>query len=326
VPAALGGAGWLYQRVGLRRDAWRYPERGLLLSRGGRYLHVVREGMGQPAVLFEAGLAATSLSWARVQPVVAEFAETTSYDRAGLGWSGPISGAPSLGGMLADLDAVVRWAGGGAPVVLAAHSFGGLLALAYARQAPERVAALVLLEPVSLAAWRQCGKSDQYRLQTGARLSRRGAWLAEFGVVRATLGLLLHGSQRWSKQIGRHAAGPGAATLERLAGEVGRLPREAWPEIAAQWSRAQSFRTLATTLEALPALANAVGVPILPPEMPVAILSAESATADELRERETWLGGLLHGEHQVLPGTGHWLHIERPQAVAEAVRWCMDRL
>jgi pimeloyl-ACP methyl ester carboxylesterase len=324
-PFAVAGLGWLFQRAGLKRDGRRYPPQGLLLSRRGRYLHVQQQGSGQPAIVFEAGLAASSLSWARVQPLLAEHSSTTSYDRAGLGWSTPLYSQPSLVQMLDDLHAVAAWAGGGEPVVLVGHSFGALLLLAYTQRFPQQVAGLVLVEPVSLLAWSECSAADQHRLQVGATLSRRGAWLAEFGVVRAALALLLHGGQRWSQQIGRQAAGPGAATLERLTGEVSNLPRELWPLVAAQWSRPHSFRAMAGTLEALPICAVDAGTPALPAELPVAVLSATSATPEELRERDGWLTGLVEAEHRVLEGAGHWLHLQRPGEVAEAIRWCVER-
>jgi pimeloyl-ACP methyl ester carboxylesterase len=297
----------------------------LLLSRRGRYLHVLRQGSGQPAVIFEAGLAASSISWARVQPLSAAFSSTASYDRAGLGWSTPLRSQLSLGQMLDDLHAVAAWAGSGEPVVLVGHSFGALLLLAYTQRFPERVAGLVMVEPISLHAWSESSAASQHRLQVGASLSRRGAWLAEFGIVRAALTLLLHGGQRWSHRIGRHAAGPGAATLERLTGEVSKLPQELWPVIAAQWSRSQSFQTMAKALEALPMCAADVGRPAFPAALPVAILSAASATQEELRERDGWLMGLSETRHLVLQETGHWLHLERPEEVAEAIRWCAER-
>jgi pimeloyl-ACP methyl ester carboxylesterase len=324
-PFAIAGLGWLLQRAGLKRDARRFPPQGLLLSRRGRYLHVVQQGSERPRVVFEAGLAASSLSWARVQPLVASFASTCAYDRAGLGWSSSLTSHPSLEQLLDDLHAIVAWAGGGEPVVLAGHSFGTLLLLAYVQRFPEDVAGLVMIEPLSLSAWSECSELDLRRLQTGAALSRRGAWLAEFGVVRAALALLIHGGQRWSQQIGKHVAGEGAATLERLTGEVSRLPKDLWPVVAAQWSRPQSFRAMAKILEALPACAADAGRAVLPAEMPVAILSSASATEEELRERDGWLMGLVETEHRVLPESGHWLHLERPEEVATAVRWCVER-
>jgi pimeloyl-ACP methyl ester carboxylesterase len=114
-------------------------------------------------------------------------------------------------------------------------------------------------------------------------------------------------------------------TLERLTGEVSKLPEELWPVVAAQWSRPQSFHTMAETLVALPSCAADAGDLSLPAEMPVAILSAASATQEELRERDGWLMGLVETEHQVIPETGHWLHLEKPEKVASAIRWCVER-
>ncbi len=262
-PFALAALGWILQRAALKRDARRYPPQGLLLARRGRYLHVVQQGTGRPGVVFEAGLAASSLSWARVQPLVATFAGTSAYDRVGLGWSSPLGSHHGLEQMLDDLHGVVGWAGGGEPVVLVGHSFGALLLLAYMQRFPEHVAGLVMIEPVSLSAWSKCSAAEQQRLKLGAALSRRGAWLAEFGVVRAALALLLHGGRRWSGQIGKYAAGQGAPTLERLIGEVSKLPEELWPVITRQWSRPQSFHAMARMLEALPACAADAGLSIV---------------------------------------------------------------
>jgi pimeloyl-ACP methyl ester carboxylesterase len=324
-PIVVAGAGWLFQRTGLKRDVRRYPPAGLFLSRNDRYLHVVQQGDGRPAVIFEAGLAASSLSWVRVQPLVASFATSISYDRAGLGWSSPRTSPPSLEQMLDDVHSVVTWAGGGEPVVLVAHSFGALLMLAFTRHYPELVAGLVLVDPLSLATWSECSAEDQHRLQVGAQLSRRGAWLAEFGVVRSALAMLLHGGQKLSRYIGRRAAGRASTTLERLTGEVSKLPEELWPVIAAHWSRPHNFRAMADMLSALPAYAGEASHPRLPVELTVAILSAATATQGELRERDGWLTGLLDAEHTVLPETGHWLHLERPEEVAAVVRWCVER-
>jgi pimeloyl-ACP methyl ester carboxylesterase len=82
---------------------------------------------------------------------------------------------------------------------------------------------------------------------------------------------------------------------------------------------------MAETLEVLPACAAGMGRATLPVELPVAILSAASATQEELRERDAWLMGLLQAQHLVLPETGHWLHFERPEEVAKAIRWCVER-
>ena len=82
-------AGVLYQVIGSRLDEHRYPAPGVMIAVEGQRLHVRCEGDGQPVVLFESGIAASSLSWVHVLREVAAFTRACTYDRAGLGWSAP---------------------------------------------------------------------------------------------------------------------------------------------------------------------------------------------------------------------------------------------
>jgi hypothetical protein len=80
--------GVVYQRIGLARDARRFPPPGRMVDIGGVRLHadvIGKVGDSSPAVVFEAGIAATSLSWRLVQNEIAKSTQTLSYDRAGLG-------------------------------------------------------------------------------------------------------------------------------------------------------------------------------------------------------------------------------------------------
>jgi pimeloyl-ACP methyl ester carboxylesterase len=49
------------------------------------------------------------------------------------------------------------------------------------------------------------------------------------------------------------------------------------------------------------------------------VLSASTATWEELREREGWVAASEGGEHRVIRGAGHWLQLDRPDAVIDAV-------
>jgi pimeloyl-ACP methyl ester carboxylesterase len=302
------------QAAGTWLDSIRYPPPGKLKN----HLHVQETGSGTACVILESGLAATSLSWVLTQPEIARFAKTVSYDRAGLGYSAGAKTPHSLHALLNDLHALVS--ASGAPCVLAGHSFGGLLVQAYAHLHPENVAALVLIDPVSLAHWASPNAQDLNRLSLGAKLCRRGAMLAHLGIVRAALILLTSGGRRIAAFIGRVSAGKGSSVMARLAGEVAKLPPATHPLIRAHWSRPRSFSKLAEYLEYLPTAAKAAIAMPPPLHIPMTILSAATATSAEIQERDGWIAQRPGGRHQQIPGTSHWIQLDRPDLVVDAIR------
>ena len=68
-------------------------------------LHYRCDGDGTPAVILEAGIAASSLTWSRVQPAIARETRVCSYDRAGLAWSEAASSARSMAALVSELRA-----------------------------------------------------------------------------------------------------------------------------------------------------------------------------------------------------------------------------
>src|SRR2546422_5940736 len=129
--AALA-AGALYQIVGARRSARRCAPPGRIVDVNGQRLHVVCAGSGSPVVVFESGIAASSLSWTRVLPGVATFTRACAYDRAGLAWSDPPRSPRTLARIIGELHALLANAAVPGPFVFVGHSFGAFLVCAYA--------------------------------------------------------------------------------------------------------------------------------------------------------------------------------------------------
>src|SRR6266511_2080056 len=221
VLAGLLGSGVLYQIVGARQGARRFRPPGMMVHVEGQHLHLVCAGNGQPIVLFESGIAASSLSWTRVLRDVASFTRACAYDRAGLAWSEPARTPRTLTRMLAELRGILSTATN-RPAILVGHSFGALLVCAYASEYPRDVAGLVLLDPPS--EWHGITRQQARLLWGGIQLSRIGAVLARIGIVHACLALLTGGAPSIPRNFVRIFGSTAARTLERLVGEVRKLP------------------------------------------------------------------------------------------------------
>jgi pimeloyl-ACP methyl ester carboxylesterase len=121
---------------------------GILVDAGGHKLHLDVQGKGSPAVIFENGSGDFSFIWALVQPGVAQFTQTVSYDRAGFAWSEP-GPMPRTGKQICfELHTALNNAGIHPPYILVGQSFGGFLVRAFARYYPGEVAGMVLVEAV----------------------------------------------------------------------------------------------------------------------------------------------------------------------------------
>jgi pimeloyl-ACP methyl ester carboxylesterase len=144
---ALLSSGALYQTLCVRREAARFPPPGQLVDIGGRRLHLLCIGQGEPVVIFEPGALQTAISSEQARVEVSSQTRVCSYDRMGNGWSdaGP-AGSISAGQLADDLRLLLDRAGIPPPYILVPGSFGGLTVEMFARRYPERVAGLVFLD------------------------------------------------------------------------------------------------------------------------------------------------------------------------------------
>ena len=297
------------------------PYPGKLIDVGGRNLHALLRGKGDPLVVFEAGIAASSLSWALVEPAVAEFTSVLSYDRAGLGWSDPAPHRSAALDAARDLALLLDALGYTKSVLLVGHSFGGVIARIFQQQYRERVCGMVLLDPVAPGEWRDMPAFRKTMLARGVALSRPGETLARAGVVGLALRMLLNGSAVIPKMMGRASAAKGGLRMaERLAREVGKLPRELWPAVASHWSQARCFRAMGNALESLPISVHQIEEKLPLGDFPLVVLSAADSTRDAILEHAADARLSTRGRHLVLANTGHWIPLDAPAAVVGAIK------
>jgi pimeloyl-ACP methyl ester carboxylesterase len=278
-------------------------------------LHVWAAGQGTPVVVLEAGIAASSVSWSLVQPRVAEFTRVLSYDRAGFGWSAAGTGGGTALDAAGSLRRMLEQSGEPPPFVLVGHSFGGLIVRVFQQRFPGLVAGLVLVDPVVRGDWRAPGEARRRMLKRGAMLSRRGALLARMGIVRLALKLLTGGSRRIPQLMARVSAGSGAGVTDRLTAEVRKMPREYWPAIAQHWGEARSFRAMADNLENLPVSAGQLEEDRGLGDLPLVVLAAREEIPEHLRDARL----SSRGDHIVMADSGHWMQLDAPAAVADAI-------
>jgi len=324
VLALVMAAGAVYQMFGVRACARRYPAPGAMVQVDGQRLHVMCAGAGQPRVVFESGIAASSLSWARVLPQVGAFTRACAYDRAGLGWSDRCRAPRTVSLMLRQLQGVLHERARTGPTVLVGHSFGALLVCAYASANPSDVAGLVLLDPPT--EWHDMTREQVRLLWGGVQLSRIGGVLARLGVVRASLALLTGGAPGVPRNFVRIFGPTAARTLERLVGEVRKLPPDVHPVVQALWCQPKCFQAMADHLGALEETVAAAARVTSLGNIPLVIVSSGDQPAATIETHRALTRLSSESRHIVAADSGHWIQFDEPALVVAAVRDLVQRV
>jgi len=136
----------------ISRARQRHPPEGKLYDIGGYRVHLLAEGSSgnrPPIVMFGGGHAAGA-AMIHIHRALVQTSRSILIDRPGTGWSdtGPFPRTTAREAQ--ETMAALNAASEPGPYVFVGYSFGGLLAANIARRYPQRVAALVLLDPTPL--------------------------------------------------------------------------------------------------------------------------------------------------------------------------------
>lgn len=299
------------------------PIPGRLVDIGGFRLHLHCEGRGTPNVVLEAAIGGSSVGWSLVQPEVARFARACSYDRSGFGWSdaGPL---PRTAGRIAtELRVLLQRAGVDPPFVVVGHSFGGLVMRVFAGRYRADTAGLLLVDPAHPEDWATPAPKEQAKIDRGLVMCRVGARAARLGITRvaaAIPGIGAAGLARAALAL----VGRGRRSREDagILAPVWKLPPEARRQLRWLWSRPQFFDALGSQIasmsvssaEALDASAGGFG------DLPLITISSTDPGDYRLRQQEALAGLSTRGRHIVASDSGHWIPLEQPQVVIDAIR------
>lgn len=300
---ALAAAGFLYENISEARDRRFNPPEGQLVDVGGRKMHINCAGTGTPTVVLDSGLGDSYLSWRKVQPQIAKFTRVCSYDRAGLGYSDP-SPQPRTSKVIAqELHSLLKAAGISPPYVMVGHSAGGYHVRVFASLYRDEVAGMVLVD---------ASHPDQESRFPAGLKDLEGSWQRELQFVASSMPLGI------PRLLGLCETDPS----ERAADCNWHSAREqlaefrSFPESAAQTAQTGSLGDMP-----LAVLSHDPDKPSndLPPDLAKPTNEAWEKMQEELAHLST------RGTQTVAKGSSHYVQIDRPDGVIEAVRSVVEQ-
>lgn len=290
---------------------------------GGRRLNLACMGEGSPTVLFDAGMGDSTIVWRLVQGDVAKLTRACAYDRAGIGFSDPREGPSDAKAIAADLHALLFAADLKVPVLYVGHSMAGLYGVLLAATHPGDIAGAVLVEP---------SFANQWDMLSGAGIAAGAAPAAADALLAA-----LHAQAARIKQC---AVLPTPLPADCAASDS-RLPADLAAFKKAQESRPTYLQTRASEYESFLSTKTDKSVDqkeleaVMPTfgGKPLIVLtrgkeqSNPGFTAEQsVAVNKAWMAGhdrlaalSTRGSNTVVPDSGHYIQIDQPQAVIDAV-------
>jgi pimeloyl-ACP methyl ester carboxylesterase len=271
---------------------------GELIDVGGYKLHIDCAGHGSPAVILDSGLGDTYISWQKVQPQIAQFVRVCSYDRAGLGYSGSSPHPRTSKNIAEELHTLLHNAGVPPPYIPVGHSMGGFDVRLYAALYSDEVAGMVLVD--------SSHPEQRKRLPT-AVLDLDASWVRQqefleftmpFGIPRL-LGFCDSDPEVRAAECNFHSAREAVAELRSIS------------ESAAQTAATGPFGNLP-----LAVLSSDPNHPR--PDLPEDLVKPTNDAWQQMQEELSHLS--TQGTRVVAKGSGHYIQVDRPELVIEAVR------
>lgn len=288
----------------------RYPLRGRLVAvDGARRLQLDCRGSGRPIVVLESGLDNYgSLSWSTIHDSLASTTRVCAYSRAGIMWSDRAPMPFDSRRAMRDLHRALDVAGESGPLVIVAHSLGAAYALRFTADYPNDVAGLVLVDPS------HPDQFDAYRQATGKSLEppmgtmRVGARLAWTGVVRLV-----------------DPSGPSSLPTSVLRATAAYLPTSLAALSAEGLAAPGSLRDVRGLRDLGDRPLVVLGSTEPTPKLALTTFGLTQEQGEQVQRTQRLLREDLarfsrRGRHVIVPKSGHYIHLDQPAVVIDAIR------
>lgn len=283
----------------------------------GHKMNLYCSGEGATTVVFDAPSGSAGWNWYRVQPEVAKHARACIFDRAGLGFSDPASRPNTSENVASDLHKLLAGAGVKPPYVLVGNSLGGANVQVFAYRYPKEVKGLVLVEA------QHEDETSRLDKASGGKIKQIYAMVAGqngYCLAAAEKGMAA-GSEEQKNCVGdpvdAFGADLGAAVL------ASESSASYWRTTVAEYDAFavsdEQLRALRRPFGDLPVVVLTRGVsPYAVPGQPQSALNKAMEDENVAIQKEMAMLS-TRGTQRIVPGAGHVIHDEKPEAVVHAV-------
>ena len=287
-----------------------HPPQGELVDIGGRQIHLVCSGAGEPTVVLESGAGALgSLPWVRVVTAMGNYTRICRYDRAGFFWSDPDPQRRDAFRIADDLHGLVEAGAISPPLVMVGHSLGGILIRAYDNRFPGEVEGFVFVDSAHPDQERRAPPELQ-GAPGGGPPKALFAVLGKIGVLRLTA--RLGAPDREFSELDRIALAFAPQSMIASMAEM-----SARDSMVAQGGRTGSVepRPIVVLTAGQTSQTSRPGVS---EETVARMQELRAELQEELAELST------NSSHRLVLDAGHVIQMDDPDAVASAIRDVVD--
>ena len=298
-----------------------YEQVGMLVKTAdGQTIHVKCMGSGTPTVVLTAGLGDWSAAWRKVQPQIAKTTRVCAWDRPGYGFSSGTLKRQTVMDTTATLEAALKQSRIGGPYIMVGHSLGGYETLLFKDRNPRAVVGMVLVDS---------SMPDQH-----ARIEKAAPQFSAWSDTYMASGVAMYGRCLDGLKTGKLKVGsPDPDGCLQFSPDY---PPTLARALAAKDTNPLRFNAARSLVENFAESSTLVANPNRNyRDMPLVVLTAtkdpelppSGPSQDQMEAvRSEWQLGhkqlttlSSRGSNYQVPGAGHYIQNDQPQAVIDAV-------